>query len=548
MKKFNIYNNRPEPDSEEIAGKKDFNSVLNGAKTATIPLYKKPSFLFSAAASIIIVAGTIFYFSYHTKEKFAESKFINPPLQNLTIKTVSYSIDVATGGEISTNDGSKIIVPANAFTDKNGNDIVGKVDITYRGFHDQTDLLLSGIPMDYDSGGTKYVFSSAGMVDINGYSNGNPVFIKEGKNLNVSILSSYQDSRYNLYQLDTINKKWICMGKDKVADIKPENHLGNDNSRDDVLSPHSSNEKNREELKTESNQALGYSPIAQQKAPVKPLEPLLAQTGKLKIHLDVDPEEFPELSVYKNTVFEIQENDAKEASSDKITWTDAKLTESGTNGVYILNLQSGSMNVNYHVRPVFEGKDLAAAQDEYKKKFATYKAVKEAYDKQKAQEMADMEKARIENEKAMKKAYADAKKRDSLTFENSNNRDKVGRVFSIAHFGIWNCDHAESFPGGAQITNAIYKTKNDKDLSISTVYLVQKNMNAIVPVRSIYSFNYDPRQKSMLVVISNEGQVYVYPYGEFEKIPTNTKEFTFQLTEPEKKLATIEEARKFLGI
>ncbi len=500
---------------------------------------KKPYIILSAVASLVLIAGAIFY-SGNKKNKRSAEKFINPPLADTRIKNVSYSIDAASGGEIVTKDGTKISIPSDAFMDKNGENISGKVDITYRGFHDQADIFLSGIPMDYDSGGTKYVFTSAGMVDINGYSKGDPVFIKEGKKLEVAMLSESSDTKYNLYQLDTINKKWLCQGKDKIAKID-----SSDRGADKTIS--ASDSKN-EKLETPINETNKTLPLSA-KIPAKPVEPQIAQNGKLKIHLDVNPEEFPELALYKNTVFEVQEDEIKEASSDKITWTDAVLSASNQEGVYILKLESSSLNITYHVKPVFEGQNLAAAKKEYKKKFAEYLAVKADYEKREAENMAvTMEKSRIAFKKRKQDEYESIKKRDSLNFANTNNRAKVLRIFSIFSFGVWNSDCADPYPHGANIENAIYKSKNGDDISIVRVYLIPNKNITMFELPQTNSFDYDPKQEAMLLVISRDNHIHIYPSDEFAKIPANTKEFTFYMKEPEGKLATVEDVKKFMGI
>ncbi|HRD40305.1 MAG TPA: hypothetical protein PLC65_16880, partial [Bacteroidia bacterium] len=78
---------------------------------------------------------------------------------------------------------SKIKVPQNAFVNKAGPDIIGDVEIQYREMHDQADIIASGIPMTYDSAGTKYHFESAGMFDIKASQNGEQVFLKHGKQI-----------------------------------------------------------------------------------------------------------------------------------------------------------------------------------------------------------------------------------------------------------------------------------------------------------------------------------------------------------------------------
>ena len=551
MKKININFNRPEPDSEEIAGRKDFNSVLQGAKTIKIPMYKKPSFIFSIAASVVIISGMVTYFAMFrgkSNTPIASARFVDPPMQNAIIRNVSYSVDAEKGGEISTDDGTKIHIPASAFADKNGNLVSGKVDITYRGFHDAADFFLSGIPMDYDSGGTRYAFSSAGMVDINGYSKGEPVFIKQGKSLSVEAASAYDGADYNLYKLDTIDKKWTCVGKDKVVKTKggssyKDSAAKSENSRTALkMKPADPIQVGPESKQTNAN---SFTQLADVKPVVRPIEPKKAQKEKLNVQLKVDPDEFPELAVYKNTLFEVQDDNAAKAKYNSVTWTDAKLSESQTKGIYLLDLTSGTKKVTLHVIPVLEGKDYDEAQKEYANQFAEYKSILAYEDKRKM----EMEKMRKANEKAAMEANAQMRKRDSAAISNADDVEtKVYRVFQISNFGIWNCDHPIEYPFGHMITTALYKDKKGKNIVMRRMYMVEKEQNALFWKRESYSFKFDPKKTIMIWGITVENKIYTYSYDDFAKIPEKVSDFTFVMNEPEKKLTTADDVKKFLGI
>src|SRR5690606_38382784 len=106
--------------------------------------------------------------------------------------------------------------------DKNGVIVSGKVDITYREFSDPVDFFLSGIPMNYDSGGTNYNFESAAMCEIYASQNGEPLFVNPLKKPEINLTTNNKDIEQNLYYLDTVSKQRIYKGKDLITDLKSE--------------------------------------------------------------------------------------------------------------------------------------------------------------------------------------------------------------------------------------------------------------------------------------------------------------------------------------
>ncbi|HEY0041265.1 MAG TPA: hypothetical protein VGB71_11410, partial [Flavisolibacter sp.] len=95
--------------------------------------------------------------------------FISPPVSGTDIHLEEYSVDAGKGGTLFYKTGSIIFFPPNSFVDKDGKTVQGKVTVKYREFADPIDFYLAGIPMDYDSSGTKYTFESSGMCEILAY-------------------------------------------------------------------------------------------------------------------------------------------------------------------------------------------------------------------------------------------------------------------------------------------------------------------------------------------------------------------------------------------
>ena len=79
--------------------------------------------------------------------------------------------------------GSKITISSHSFEDLNGKLVDGWVEIKYKEFKNPAQILLSGISTEYDSGGVKRDFESAGMFEIYGSAKGTPIKISTGKKL-----------------------------------------------------------------------------------------------------------------------------------------------------------------------------------------------------------------------------------------------------------------------------------------------------------------------------------------------------------------------------
>ncbi len=152
-----------------------------------------------------------------------EHPLVKPPIAGLDIRKNVYTTDAATGGMIEYPSGTRIFVPEHAFVDANGKSIDGNVTIDYREYRDQVDILVSGIPMTYDSAGQKGNFESAGMFEINASVDGKEVFLAPGKKVDLEFAVVDTAANYNFYSLDE-KKGWVYQ----------ENLGKTDNSADNI--------------------------------------------------------------------------------------------------------------------------------------------------------------------------------------------------------------------------------------------------------------------------------------------------------------------------
>lgn len=152
----------------------------------------------------------VFYVPANTRVFKKQHPLVKPPVKGVDIAPDVYSVNAMTGSVVEYGSGTRISIPSMAFEDANGTPVQGKVDITYREFRDPVDIILSGIPMNYDSAGTGGDFKSAGMFEMQASQGGTEVFLREGKKVDMKFSVTDTSSAYDFYRLDE-QKGWVYL-------------------------------------------------------------------------------------------------------------------------------------------------------------------------------------------------------------------------------------------------------------------------------------------------------------------------------------------------
>jgi hypothetical protein len=553
--KFNL--NRPKVSDEEISKNKDFDKLVKQFKEQSIQRAKTDSsFLKNKKATYAtVIAGlavvcTVTYFTVfnkqnkqtatndktntlttENKDKGVRSKetFIAPPSKKLDVPYNSYKVNAQKGGELAHHTNTKIKIPKSAFVNKEGKEIIGDVEIKYREFHDQADIIASGIPMTYDSAGTQYTFQSAGMFDVRGYQNGEEVFLKQGKPITVDLASRYSDDSYNQYYLDTIAHNWQVIKHDSPL-ILPEAIPPADKNSKEKTAKEIQLVKKIEHvpLQIDSVKTVYDKKIVALPQPKQPSKPAKA-TGRPQFNLDVDYKDYPELAAFKNSVFEVgNENKNYTKELHTITWSSATISQGPQKGKnYILNLKYRNREEKLIVYPVLIGEDYEKAAQVFDKKMSEYNVAlekREADEQKLKEEMAAKQKAYMEEQK---KLSADLLKeqiriRRDMEAQIANQsksfeaQQSVVRVFNVTNFGIYNSDCPRSMPHGPYLEPRY--ASNSVPLDPASVYLIDAGRNIVYNMSSNpYKFMYSTRSKYSLCVIAG-GNVYFCNKSEFDRI------------------------------
>jgi hypothetical protein len=143
----------------------------------------------------------------------AVAQGIDQPLPNAKKEPYRFTINADEDNEVMTETGSKITIPKGSLVDANGKTVSGKVELEFEEFHDASDIILSGIPMNITTeDGEMGSFESAGMFNISATHEGNEVRIGNNKTVEVEMASFREEADFNFYEFDKKEMKWADKG------------------------------------------------------------------------------------------------------------------------------------------------------------------------------------------------------------------------------------------------------------------------------------------------------------------------------------------------
>lgn len=535
--KFNI--DRPKISDQEINKNKNFNELVEQFKQHSLKKanadkswWKNKIIRYSTIILGITVICSVSYLSLINNQKnkrqttstnqsikTKNKAFIQAPSQKITIPNTKYKVNNNKNTTILHTSNTKIKIPKNSFVDKNGKDIIGDVTIEYKEMLDIGDVILSGIPMHYDSLGHSFNFESAGMFNIKGRQNNEPVFIKQNKKIEIELCSKNNEDVFNQYYLDTVSKKWNYLRKDIIIKNQLSHSVQNKNEikLNEILSQSQKLNTLKKEITIEIPQKIDSVKFVCNKSIDKlpkgqiPYIPIKSSPDKPTFKIDGSFDEFPELMAFKNILFEVgTENKNYSKEIHDVTWSNLKIKQGTIKGKnYLLELSYRNKKEKLIVYPVLNESDYKIAQIQYENQLLTYQKLldKRLADEQRLiKEMETKQKLYLAEIKKKEAAYNAEKlkliERYNLedqnelanNFKSLSNVNRTTRLFQISQFGIYNsdCPHANS--KGIEIKPIFILNETKKSLKPDYIYLINHDNKMVYGLNALEAtkLNYEP--------------------------------------------------------
>lgn len=522
--KYKINFNREKLSPEEMNKRMNFEEFINGAPAPAGMLSKITGTVKWAALAGVagLVAVAAYLFAGDGKEMTEQTSFINPPIEGVNIRYSNFDIDVSHDTTLIYETGSTINIPAGAFIDKHGKLITGDVEIRYREFHDPFEILLSGIPMHYDSAGTHYTFESAGMFELLAFRNNEPLSIIPGKELTVNLISLNADNDFNMYYLDTVQKQWEYLGRSSA-----------DNGNNKVL-----------------YDSLLASEYAERMLGIdEPPVITVSDPNKQNFIIDYNKEEFPELAVFDGVKFQVDDSDQSyDPSLANQIWEDVIVKRADKK--YTVTFSRAKSSYTFKVVPVVDEKDYPKFRQELDRKMAEYTiAVNDKNQKEKNRQailQANFEKynseARWEN--------VQARINETLKRNPINYPGLAMRTFGITMPGVYNTDRPRTFLSQPRFVYGQMYHKG-KPVNTHSVYLLIKGANIVYSYichDNEVEIQFGKDDPNFIVATTKEGKLAYMNTDEFRQAVSSKERAKLEMKVHPKKIETVEEFKALLNM
>jgi len=147
---------------------------------------------------------------------------VRPLMPSIDKARELHVVEATTSIAFVTGDGTTVNIPANSLVDRNGMQITGPVDITYRGFHEAYEIVASGIPMHVQANGSTEHFETAGMYELYASQNGEAVSLAPGATIALERPEERPlDNDFVGWRLDEATGTWEADGELSAAPAAP---------------------------------------------------------------------------------------------------------------------------------------------------------------------------------------------------------------------------------------------------------------------------------------------------------------------------------------
>jgi hypothetical protein len=137
-----------------------------------------------------------------------QKAFEDSVLNSIEGQTKIFTINPAKQQNLVSKKGIKLAIPANAFVTASGEKPSGNIKIKVSEYHTAADILISKIPMQYQTASGLVQMESAGMFNIEAFAKGKPLQLAQGKEIGLQVPSKNKDADFNLYYFDPVTNAW----------------------------------------------------------------------------------------------------------------------------------------------------------------------------------------------------------------------------------------------------------------------------------------------------------------------------------------------------
>ena len=503
-KNYHFHLHPDEPSEERIQQFRDFDALLSAHRQRVNkePVRRMPALRIVFAVAAAMAAGLALLFFLRTGSEsaapspdllaresvafFAERPALQAPLPGISVPEQRVVVASATGAEVDLSDQARMRIPATAFIDADGQQVTGEVQITYRTLADQADLLVSGLPMEYEQGAQRLQLSSAGVVEVRASQNGEQVRLAPDKTLELTLVEPVALSpgvsvaQREILYWEAAQNRWTADQAQSYAMVTASK-ASQELSLEQPEEYRAAKVALQDSLAREKQQL-----VAELSIPEPPVAPEGGSSDRPTFELDLDNDSAIQLvgvlADRPETVTEQKAWVVSEKSADfdlralTVVW-ETITVEAINDGEYRMTFRAGESSDAVIVKPLLSPEAYAAAMDTYRSELAAWTALRDRLEDERTARLAE-----LNDRYAAREAALEARFRHSLGDADSARiqsavRTEVVHTFRIPRLGIWSC--VQPFATDHEVVIAGLTQKNGESINHKVAYLIDRTENTV---------------------------------------------------------------------
>ncbi|WP_026209827.1 hypothetical protein [Cytophaga aurantiaca] len=415
----------------------------------------------------------------------AEQTRADSILSSIGGQTKIVKINPSKENNIISKKGIQFSIPANAFVTKDGLKPKGNVQVTISEYHNPADILVSKIPMLYQTKNGAAQMESAGMFSITATAKDEELQLAPNKDIAVQVPSKKSDINFNLYYFDPIANAWVqTVDSLSIDQTEPKAH-------------HAPSGKTSIQI-VDAGINVEWSAVEANKRMIDGKVISLVKPDcsykNTDFNFTVATDNFPELNLYKDLVWigSANKDDRQvEAAFDNDQFINASIIERETPlNRYLMAFQFRHTKFNAYMKIASKSEACELNEELY----LSY------YD------------SRPVDENKIEKIATKAKK--------SKSQSTIFRSFAINKLGLWNCDRLYVLTAKMNITPRFRSITTGESYESTTTYMIDKKIN------SVWTFTnniitLDPDSDNIILFINGKGKIC---YARLNKLSKTHKE------------------------
>jgi len=499
MKKIKIIIEKQDLDKNVIQDQKDFSKVREDYESQSSGNSLLTNIGIITAGIVVVVATIISIFSFWPSKKeldeLGETKteesylyadqIYKAPYEEFDVPYEIFEIQQGQKVQLLSKRGSIIDIDHAIFVNIGGEEVEGEIELWFREFHNSFEIFSAGIPMLTQTEDGPAQLESAGMFEILAFQGEEELHLKEGKSIDVKLVSFNDSDEFNIYNFNNKSSEWDYVSPSQISDYEYVNPT--------TYSPGNKEKQNKLLIRPETDSIY----FIQKTLEAADEEIIVKEKlgSDYFFELEINQDKTPELSAFERLVFKVNTLESNfDPKYYDVQWNDMSVEKVDGDNKYLISLTKEDTTIKLLASPIIpdnKSQKQKIAFEKNRKKKAGRK-------KERLSNTSNsifIRPARFDRTNALIEGVIKEQ------FDNP----PVYRTVQVFQLGLCNVD--QPLYSYNSITKISFIDQFGQDVKYMYMYMADLKKNSVFNMGNSQLLRFNPDVSAVLWVISSDGHI-----------------------------------------